>query len=95
MLRDDAENPPVKHRPNNRQMDAETTQFLNYVQDLPTYSVDRSRGMTDPVSSSVYSFQKEIFRGAAKTFGDSRLTSVFEGKILRRIEVTSIQQQTL
>ena len=76
-------------------MDEDATTFLNCVVDLPTYSVQRSRGMTDPVSSSVYSFQKDFFRSAAKTFGDTRLSSVYEGKILRRIEVTRIDIQTL
>jgi hypothetical protein len=44
----------------------------------------------EEVASSIYSFQKDLFRSAAKTFGDTRLDNVYEGKILRRVEVTSV-----
>lgn len=73
--------------------------FLGRCLDLPTYSLDRpavpigeqpkSRA-AEEVASSVYSFQKDLFRSAAKTFGDTRLDNVYEGKILRRVEVTSV-----
>lgn len=73
--------------------------FLSRCADLPTYSLDRpalpigeeqrSRA-AEEVATSVYSFQKNLFRSAAQTFGDTRLGSVYEGKILRRIEVTSV-----
>lgn len=78
--------------------------FLSRVIDLPTYSTDRptipvenvggadSRAVGE-VASSVYSLQKEFFRGAAKSFGDTRLSSVYEGKILRRVEVTAVTVQ--
>lgn len=80
--------------------------FLNRVIDLPTYSTDRptipvenvgggdSRAVGE-VASSVYSFQKEFFRGAAKSFGDTRLSNVYEGKILRRVEVTSVSVEKI
>jgi hypothetical protein len=38
----------------------------------------------------VFTAQRKIFRDAAKTFGDSRLEKVYDGKLLRRIEVTQM-----
>eukprot|EP00557_Chaetoceros_sp_GSL56_P010150 CAMPEP_0176480504 /NCGR_PEP_ID=MMETSP0200_2-20121128/2314_1 /TAXON_ID=947934 /ORGANISM="Chaetoceros sp., Strain GSL56" /LENGTH=319 /DNA_ID=CAMNT_0017876631 /DNA_START=284 /DNA_END=1243 /DNA_ORIENTATION=+ len=52
-------------------------------------SYAQSRAVEE-VASSIYSFQKDFFRSAAKTFGDTRLDNVYEGKILRRVEVTSV-----
>eukprot|EP00553_Chaetoceros_curvisetus_P011003 CAMPEP_0204641284 /NCGR_PEP_ID=MMETSP0717-20131115/50767_1 /ASSEMBLY_ACC=CAM_ASM_000666 /TAXON_ID=230516 /ORGANISM="Chaetoceros curvisetus" /LENGTH=283 /DNA_ID=CAMNT_0051661931 /DNA_START=54 /DNA_END=905 /DNA_ORIENTATION=+ len=81
-------------------------EFLGRCIDLPTYSNSRpvtpigqeqkanSRAVEE-VASSVYSFQKDLFRGAAKTFGDTRLDNVYDGKILRRVEVTSVKFETL
>lgn len=73
--------------------------FLSRCADLPTYSLDRpalpigedqkSRA-AEEVATSVYSFQKNLFRSAAQTFGDTRVGSVYEGKLLRRVEVTSV-----
>lgn len=77
--------------------------FLGRCIDLPTYSLDRpavpvgdkvgnsSSRATEEVASSIYSLQKEFFRGAAKSFGDTRLDNVYEGKILRRVEVVSTE----
>lgn len=42
------------------------------------------------VASSVFNAQRAVFRDAAKTFGDTRLDKTYDGKILRRIEVTKI-----
>jgi Cyclophilin type peptidyl-prolyl cis-trans isomerase/CLD len=76
--------------------------FLSLVQDLPTYSVDRpasSMMMTgDPASESVvedaaeaiFNAQRSFFRKTAKAFGDTRLDKIYDGKILRRIEVTQV-----
>eukprot|EP00558_Chaetoceros_sp_UNC1202_P001794 CAMPEP_0197258218 /NCGR_PEP_ID=MMETSP1429-20130617/81377_1 /TAXON_ID=49237 /ORGANISM="Chaetoceros sp., Strain UNC1202" /LENGTH=275 /DNA_ID=CAMNT_0042722269 /DNA_START=246 /DNA_END=1073 /DNA_ORIENTATION=+ len=79
--------------------------FLSRCVDLPTYSLDRpampigeqqkNSRAAEEVASSVYSLQKDFFRGAAKTFGDTRLSNVYEGKILRRVEVTSVSLETL
>jgi len=79
-----------------------TNAFLSRCVDLPTYSLDRpavpigeqqtSRAVEE-LSTSVYSFQKNLFRSAAQTFGDTRLGSVYEGKILRRVEVTSVSSE--
>lgn len=49
----------------------------------------------EEAASSFYSFQKDLFRSAAKTFGDTRLDNIYEGKILRRVEVTSVNVETL
>jgi len=69
--------------------------FLTICEDLPTYSVDRPRqGLettaADDVTAKLYSTQKEFFRRAAKTFGDTRLDKVYEGKLLRRVDVTQV-----
>ena len=42
------------------------------------------------VASSVFTAQRRVFRDAAKTFGDTRLERVYDGKLLRRIEVTKV-----
>jgi cyclophilin family peptidyl-prolyl cis-trans isomerase len=76
--------------------------FLSRCVDLPTYSLDRptvpigdqSRA-SEEVASSIYSLQKDLFRSAAKTFGDTRLDNVYEGKLLRRVEVTSVSSKKL
>jgi cyclophilin family peptidyl-prolyl cis-trans isomerase len=76
--------------------------FLSRCVELPTYSNTKPAGTigqesnantraAGEVASSVYSFQKDLFRSAAKTFGDTRLDNVYEGKILRRVEVTSVK----
>ena len=47
------------------------------------------RGVSS-LTSSVFTAQRKIFRDAAKTFGDTRLDKVYDGKLLRRIEVTKV-----
>lgn len=42
------------------------------------------------VVSSVFNAQRKFFRGAAKTLGDTRVGKVYEGKLLRRMEVTRV-----
>ncbi|KAL9187768.1 hypothetical protein ACHAXT_006146 [Thalassiosira profunda] len=77
--------------------------FLEKVVDLPvlTDSGRVSRTTDEPVAvggdvgggslaSSVFTAQRAVFRDAAKTFGDSRLEKVYDGKLLRRIEVTKV-----
>jgi cyclophilin family peptidyl-prolyl cis-trans isomerase len=72
----------------------ETLDFFRALQDFPTYSVDRPSGNdefgTGAVASSVFAAQRSIFRGAAKSLGDSRVNKVYEGKLLRRIEVLQV-----
>jgi len=81
--------------------EAKTVSFLSVVQDIPTYSMDRPAPPADAqptegeravqeIASAVFSTQREFFRGAAKTFGDTRLDKVYEGKLLRRVEVTKV-----
>lgn len=78
----------------------DTNGFLEKVVDLPAITSDGivSRTSNEPVNvgggnavaSSVFTAQRKIFRDAAKTFGDSRLEKVYDGKLLRRIEVTQM-----
>lgn len=42
------------------------------------------------LASSVFTAQRAVFRDAAKTFGDTRLDKMYDGKLLRRIEVTKV-----
>ena len=42
------------------------------------------------LASSVFTAQRKVFRDAAKTFGDTRLDKVYDGKLLRRVEVTKV-----
>ena len=76
--------------------------FLDKIVDLPVLTdggrVSRTEE-NDPnagvdvggsLASSVFTAQRAIFRDAAKTFGDSRLEKVYDGKLLRRIEVTKV-----
>lgn len=70
--------------------------FLEACQDIPTYSMDRPASpnntdrATEEIASTIFAKQREIFRGAAKTFGDTRLDKVYEGKLLRRVTVTKV-----
>ena len=58
---------------------------------LPTYSVSTSQIETPgSVSDSVFTFQKTLFRSAAQTIGDTRLEGLYEGKLLRKVDVTRV-----
>lgn len=76
--------------------DATSTAFLERIPELPVYSVDRpaptdrQETVADDAAAAIYALQREFFRGAAKNFGDTRIDKVFEGKILRRVEVTQV-----
>lgn len=78
--------------------DESSNEFLEIVQDLPTYTLERPTTMTDPTKESVvddaaqsiFNAQRGFFRKAAQTFGDTRVSKVYEGKILRRVEVTQV-----
>eukprot|EP00804_Cyclotella_cryptica_P022304 CCRYP_015599-RD/>CCRYP_015599-RD protein AED:0.07 eAED:0.08 QI:2700/0.75/0.6/1/0.75/0.4/5/0/368 len=84
----------------------DTGGFLDRVLDLPVLTesgkvsrteinADASSGRLDDVggalASSLFTAQRKVFRDAAKTFGDSRLDKVYDGKLLRRIEVTKVE----
>lgn len=64
--------------------------FLNYCQELPTYSVERAVQDDNPVKDAIFNAQREFFRGAAKSMGDTRVAKVYPGKLLRRVEVTRV-----
>jgi hypothetical protein len=44
----------------------------------------------ETLTSGVFAAQRRVFRDAARAFGDSRLDKVYDGKLLRRIEVTKV-----
>ena len=76
--------------------DNSSREFFRLVEDLPTYnmeltSVDPSGdNLADTAKSALFNSQREIFRSVAKGFGDSRVSKVYEGKLLRRVEVTQV-----
>jgi len=47
--------------------------------------------VVEEAASAVFAAQRNVFRKAAKSFGDTRLDSVYESKILRRVEVTNVE----
>lgn len=75
--------------------------FLDKVLDLPVLTdsgkVSRTdmndagdEGVGGSLASSLFTAQRKVFRDAAKTFGDSRLDKVYDGKLLRRIDVSKV-----
>ncbi len=44
----------------------------------------------ESLASGVFAAQRRAFRGAARALGDGRLDKVYDGKLLRRIEVTRV-----
>lgn len=79
-------------------MDPSALAFFRRLQDIPTYSASRPAPSSSldedsavtAVTSSLYRAQRDFFRGAAQTLGDQRLANIYEGKFLRRVEVTQI-----
>jgi cyclophilin family peptidyl-prolyl cis-trans isomerase len=82
------------------QIDDVSKDFLNIVKDLPTYKVDRAAQFMpstpakemplDDAAQAIFNAQRAFFRKAAKSAGDTRIDKVFEGKLLRRVEVTQV-----
>jgi cyclophilin family peptidyl-prolyl cis-trans isomerase len=75
--------------------ESSSREFLSIVQDLPTYggmdsTTTFDSALVEEAASAVFAAQNQFFRSAAKTFGDSRLEKVYEGKFLRRVEVTQV-----
>jgi cyclophilin family peptidyl-prolyl cis-trans isomerase len=74
--------------------DEPTLQWFRDLQDLPTYALEARPGddviNTGGVAASVFNAQRGFFRGAAKSLGDTRVDGVYEGKLLRRMEVTQV-----
>jgi cyclophilin family peptidyl-prolyl cis-trans isomerase len=71
-----------------------TLSLFQDFQDIPTYALERPSGYdefnTGGMTTSIYNTQKDFFRGAAKTFGDTRVSKLYEGKLLRRVEVLRV-----
>lgn len=83
------------------QIDDVSKDFLNIVKDLPTYRVDRAAQFMpttpakdtmplDDAAQAIFNAQRAFFRKSAKSLGDTRIDKVFEGKLLRRVEVTQV-----
>jgi cyclophilin family peptidyl-prolyl cis-trans isomerase len=77
--------------------DESTVQFFRQLEDLPTYSMERPAAIDDDdfnsggaVASLVFNAQRELFRGAAKSLGDTRVDKLYNGKLLRRFEVNQV-----
>lgn len=74
--------------------DESSKEFLEVIDTLPTYAMDRplqeEDSLVDDAARKIFASQREFFRGAAKTLGDTRLDKVYEGKLLRRVEVTQV-----
>jgi cyclophilin family peptidyl-prolyl cis-trans isomerase len=75
-------------------LDETSTIFLQKCANLPTYSIDgriqADNTVIDDLAGKIYATQKDFFRSAAKTLGDSRLDKLYEGKLLRRVDVTRV-----
>lgn len=77
--------------------------FLRRCEEIKTYNVDRPVGggdvsisensnpVVEGLATSIFNGQREFFRGAAKTLGDTRLEKVYDGKFLRRVDVTRVE----
>eukprot|EP00429_Kryptoperidinium_foliaceum_P004661 CAMPEP_0176007442 /NCGR_PEP_ID=MMETSP0120_2-20121206/3235_1 /TAXON_ID=160619 /ORGANISM="Kryptoperidinium foliaceum, Strain CCMP 1326" /LENGTH=295 /DNA_ID=CAMNT_0017340203 /DNA_START=90 /DNA_END=977 /DNA_ORIENTATION=+ len=66
--------------------------FFRSLEDIPTYQIDRPSEYDDVggVATSVFNAQREFFRGAAKSVGDTRVSKLYEGKLMRRTEVMQV-----
>lgn len=74
--------------------DDSTLAFFRDLEGIPTYSVDRPSGLDDfdvgGVAASVFNAQRDFMRGAAKTLGDDRVNKLYNGKLMRRMEVLRV-----
>ena len=43
-----------------------------------------------PATDAIYNLQREFFRNTAKSLGDTRINKLYNGKLLRRVEVTQV-----
>ena len=80
---------------------AESEEFVRILRDeVRTYSMDRpsnpntstsaSERATAEVAGQIFAAQRDLFRGAAKSLGDDRVSKIYEGKLLRKVEVTQV-----
>ena len=58
-------------------------EVIRKIEFMPTYSVNDSA-----IENTIFNQQATVFRKFAKTMGDTRLDNTFDGKLLRKIEVT-------
>lgn len=74
--------------------DNDTLMFFRNLEDIPTYSVNRPSDYDDfgtgGLAKNVFNAQREFFRGAAKSIGDDRVGKLYNGKLLRRMEVLQV-----
>jgi cyclophilin family peptidyl-prolyl cis-trans isomerase len=78
--------------------DEATLEWFENLQDIPTYRVDRPSEYSDRMggvvpattTTAVFNAQRQFFRGAAKSVGDTRVSKLYEGKLLRRTEVMQV-----
>lgn len=79
--------------------------FLERCIDLPTYGYNRPGASIikddnpnslalGELADGIYSFQSDLFRKTARSLRDSRLDYIFEGKLLRRVEVTRVENMS-
>ena len=75
------------------------TNFMDQIVDLPVLTdtgrvskttTNEQASVGGDLASSMFTAQRAVFRDAAKTFGDTRLDKVYDGKLLRRVEVTQV-----
>ena len=61
---------------------------------LPSYMIqqkpDTMMTTMKPATDAIYNLQREFFRNTAKTLGDTRINKLYNGKLLRRVEVTQV-----
>lgn len=69
------------------------SRLLDAIKLLPTYSAEAVGNFSNkeyPIAGQVFKAERDLFRAAADAVGDTRLKSIFPGKILRRVEVTRV-----
>lgn len=64
--------------------------FVRRCEFIQKYSVSTSTEEPGSLKDEVFTMQKEFFRGLAKGVGDSRLGELYEGKFLRKVDVTRV-----
>jgi cyclophilin family peptidyl-prolyl cis-trans isomerase len=79
------------------QLIEDTGGFLERVTGLPTYNLARPQASTldnpnavQGATTAVYNAQRDFFRKTAQSFGDTRVSKLYPGKLLRRVEVTRV-----
>ena len=77
--------------------DDDSKEFFTRLAILPKYtferppsgnSEDKNSVISQKVAAEIFEKQKKFFRNAAKAVGDSRIDNIYEGKFLRRVDVT-------